>query len=336
MNNKIKLIAETAWHHEGDFKFFVDLVSNIITKSKADIIKYHLLLDLDEYMDSGYNLYNILKKWMLSKEQWTDILTTTNKSEKELMLLFNDSKSIEFGMKFNPTLVEIHSTCLNDFYLLEKLKFCIQKHQKIVLGIGGSSINEIENALDILQHDKIILMFGFQNYPTKYSDINLRKMRRIMNLFPEYEYGYADHTAWNEKDNILITLLGAATGMNYIEKHISTKYGEERCDWQAAVNIDMFNEIADKLEILSEINGDGYMRLNEGEKKYSLFGPMKKAAITSKEIKKGEKFNRDMILFKRSHEISDLSQIDVTEMFGKEFSVDISINSVIKKEFFNK
>ena len=33
------------------------------------------------------------------------------------MLLFNDKKSIEFGMKFDPEIVEIHSVCLNDIFI---------------------------------------------------------------------------------------------------------------------------------------------------------------------------------------------------------------------------
>ena len=72
-----------------------------------------------------------------------------------------------------------------------------------------------------------------------------------MNLFPEFSFGYADHTAWNEPNNILITLMGAALGMDFIEKHVTNVYGKKRVDWESTVSIDMFNEIADKLEILS-------------------------------------------------------------------------------------
>ena len=45
---KIKLIAETAWHHDGDFVFMERLVANILEKSKLDILKMHITLDFDE------------------------------------------------------------------------------------------------------------------------------------------------------------------------------------------------------------------------------------------------------------------------------------------------
>jgi sialic acid synthase SpsE len=330
----MKLIAETAWHHEGDFDFFKKLVTELVKDSKADFLKYHLTLDLEEYIDRKSSLFETLNNWMLTKDQWTELIEYSIDGNKDIMLLLNDTSSIEFGMKFNPQMVEIHSVCLNDIHLLNCLKSNINKQQKIVLGIGGTDLYEIENAINILQHENIVLMFGFQNYPTKFEDINLNKMRKIMNLFPNFEYGYADHTAWDNTDNVLITLLGAAVGMSYIEKHVTNNYGIKRCDWQAAVTIDMFNEIAEKLSLLNKVNGSGDIALNEGEQKYSIFGPMKKAAILFKDVKKGEKLSEELIVFKRTDEITNCSQLDILNFFGSEFSSDLVKDSILKKEHF--
>ena len=332
----MKLIAETAWHHEGDFNFMRMLLDNILNKTKADVVKFHLLMGLDEYMDKNYALYQKLEKWMFTEYQWSELLDSALQSNMQLMLLFNDTKSIDFGMKYNPSLIEIHSTCLNDIYLLEKLKDKINKEQKVVLGVGGSSIYEIEDAIETLRHNNIILMFGFQNYPTSFSDINLKKMKRIMRLFPEFEYGYADHSAWNEKDNILITLLVAAIGMKYIEKHITIEVGNQRCDWQAAISIETFNEIEEKLNLLESIDGDGLIRLNEGEKRYTIIGPMKKAAFLSRNVKKGEKLNKELLLFKRTEVITDISITEILNKIGEEFSEDLSANTILNKNHFKR
>ena len=47
---KIKLIAETAWHHDGDYVFMEKLINDILNKSMADIIKMHITLDFDEFI----------------------------------------------------------------------------------------------------------------------------------------------------------------------------------------------------------------------------------------------------------------------------------------------
>lgn len=330
----MKLIAETAWHHEGDFSFMTNLVNELINKSKADYLKFHITLDLDEYMDKNYSIYKTLSEWMFNKEYWTKLIDRTIEGNKDIMLLFNDKKSIEFGMKFNPKLVEIHSVCINDNYLLNALKSTINKETKIVLGVGGTNIYEIESALNVLQHQNIVLMFGFQNYPTNYEDINFNKIRRTMSLFPNYEFGYADHTGWDESNNILITLMGAALGMDYIEKHVTNHYGIQRCDWNAAINIDMLNEIADKIQILNKCNGNGLLQMSQGEKKYSIFGPMKKAALLLQDVNKGDKLTSNKFSFKRAEQTSDLSQMDAQEKIGETFNQNLPAGTIIMKKHF--
>ncbi len=332
----MKLIAETAWHHQGDFDFMKKFVSEIKQHTRADIIKLHITLNREQYMAEDHPLFIEGRKREFGEMQWKEIIKLILYSNKELMLLLNDTQAVEFGMPFNPTHVEIHSVCLNDVNLLDVLRQHLIRETKVVLGVGGSSLYEIENAINMLQHPNIVLMFGFQNFPTRYEDINFAKMRRIMKLFPEFEFGYADHTAWNETNNVLITLLGAALGMNYVEKHVTISYGEERIDWSAAVSIDMFNEIKEKMDLVEACNGDGLLRLNKGEKEYSVFGPMKKAAILTKDLKAGQKLERDMLAFKRTGKISDMSQVEALQSIGKEITKDIKTGQILMREYLKE
>jgi len=336
VTSEIKLIAETAWHHDGDFPFMDKLVNEILNKSKLDVLKMHVTLDFDEYMDHTHPLYDSLKTKLFSEKQWSILFSYVMNNNKELMLLYNDAKAIEFGGTFNPEYVEIHSACLNDSYLLDALKNNISATTSVVLGIGGSTLYEIENAIEKVQNENIILMFGFQNFPTRYEDVNFRKMQRIMRLFPEFNYGYADHTSCDEPNNILITTMGAALGVDYVEKHVTNVYGEERLDWNSAVSIEMFNDIAEKLYVLNNCRGDGLIKLNQGEEEYSIYGPMKKTAVLSQDVKKGKVLTMDKIQFKRTKETSDLSQLDVIKRFGSQFFSDLNTGTVLHSKHFKK
>jgi len=311
-----------------------NLVGTILEKSKVDILKVHLTLDFDEYMDRSHPLYEGLGSKLFTRSEWSELFYKTKESGKELMLLYNDTKAIEFGTTFDPSLVEVHSVCLNDVYLLDALKHNINPDTKVVFGIGGSTLEEIDFAIDRIQHEKIVLMYGFQNFPTKYEDINFLKLEKIMKKYSGYEFGYADHCAWDEKNNVMITLLGAAKGAQYVEKHITTDYGEERTDWQSAISIEMFNEIADKIEILNECNGSGEMALNEGEKAYSIYGPMKKAGILTRDVKGGKTFSLKDIEFKRTDNQTDLSQTDLINKEGSIYKKDKSAGSLLYKTDF--
>lgn len=332
----MKIIAETAWHHEGNFDFMKNLVTEIVNKTNADIIKMHITLNLEEYMSTDHENYKLQKPMLFSKIQWQELIEVVRNKNKEIMLLLNDTEAIEFGLSFNPEYAEIHSVCLNDISLLQYLKKNIRKQTKIVLGVGGTSIDEIENAINFLEHPNIILMFGFQNYPTVYEDVNLNKIRRLMKLFDNFEFGYADHTAGDSNYNELITLLGAASGMKFVEKHVTTHFGEKRLDWQAAISLKMFNNLHDKIKILEKLNGNGSLSMNSGELRYSVFGPMKKAAVLNSNISKGEIITLDQIKFRRTKEISDMSQLDVLKSIGKKIEMDLKKGTLLMTKHFIK
>jgi sialic acid synthase SpsE len=319
----MKLIAETAFHHEGDAKFMSSLVGSICSSS-ADIVKLHFLLDIDSYMMPDHSAYELIKKWMFSSEQWREWVSMIHSSGKELMALVNDVKAAEFAAGCSAGLVELHSVALNDKKLIDAVKANVDRNVKIVCGVGGSSLYEIENVANNFADNPVVLMFGFQNYPTRYQDINLRKIRRVMSAFPEFEYGYADHTAWNEPSNVMISLLGAAQGMEYVEKHVSHHYGIERTDYSAAVSFDMLTDIKKGMEILDACAGDGLLRLNSAERKYAALGLMKKVAVLNRDVEEGEELTWDVISFLRTSQSTDMSQMDVWQSIGQRFSASLS------------
>ena len=151
----MKLIAETAWHHEGDYNFMENLVKQIVNNTNTDIVKMHITLDLEEYMSTDHENYKLQKPMLFSKNQWKKLIKIVKDKNKELMLLMNDTKAIEFGLSFSPEYAEIHSVCLNDIFMLEKLKTNIQNQTKVVLGVGGTNIDEIENVINYLKHPKL-------------------------------------------------------------------------------------------------------------------------------------------------------------------------------------
>lgn len=328
---KIKLIAETAWHHDGDYTFFKELISKL-DNSSCDIIKMHITLDLDEYMSETHNSYEFAKSRMFTENQWAGLIKEIK--NKEILLLINDTKAADFAKELKINKLEIHSVCLNDFNLLDKLKQNFKANVKFFIGVGGSTIQEIEQAISVLETKNIVMMHGFQSYPTKYEDINLNKMRHLIVKFPEYEHGYADHTAWDSDKNELITLFGAAAGVDYIEKHVTLTPGEKRTDYEAAISFHQLNNLIENLEILSKANGDGNLELNEAEKKYSITGQMKKAPLLKVDVKEDTLLTKDMIYFKRTNENTDISQFEILSYIGKNFGSSLKKDTVIKKDNF--
>lgn len=122
--------------------------------------------------------------------------------------------------------------------------------------------------------------------------------------------------------------------MDFIEKHVTILPGIERTDFEAAISIQNFNEIEKNLKILKKSYGDGSLKMNKGEMSYSVFGPMKKAAILKRDIKRGEIFKIKDIVFKRTSQISDLSQLEAINLNGFKIKKGVKRGETLNKNNF--
>ena len=325
------IIGETAYNHEGDINYLYKMIDEI-AEIKLNAVKFHLLLNPESYMQKKHPLMEDTKKWIFNEKQWDDITDHSNKKGLDIVALCDDVESIEYILKNNKDVgaIELHATGLNDWFLLEEsAKF----NGPVILGIGGSTIDEIAYAVDFLKSkDKgkndIILMYGFQSYPTKYTDINLAKMLKIKNLF-DLPVGYADHTAFDDPNNGIISVMGAMMGTSILEKHYTPDYGKERIDYHAAVGKEQMLRINELMKLALTVYGDACLKMSEAELEYGNVGPMKKAIVAKKFIKKGEKLSFENLWFKRTEEGSPIKQNQFLQLVGLEATQDIKEDEII-------
>lgn len=314
--NKPYLIGETAFHHEGDVAFLKELIDEA-SKVGVDAMKFHLTIDLDDYMVANHEALEILRPWCLNADQWSEILPYVLDKNMDLILLCNDVKSLQWVNKsdLKVAAIELHATGLNDYFLLEE---AVSFAHTVILGSGGSTIDEIQYAIEFLKakgKDDIFLMHGFQNYPTDFKDINLSKMNLLSDLF-KVPIGYADHTDPNDEDNAAISVLAAGMGFNVLEKHFTHKFGVKRIDSQAAVSLEQMVSIRRLIDKACLTFGSGKITMSESELKYGNTGPMKKAIVARKAIAEGEVIKLEHIAFKRTNESTQLQQLELPKLLG--------------------
>jgi len=293
-------------------------------------VKFHLLLNPNSYMQKNHPLMNEIKKWIFKQEQWNEIIDHAREKQLEIIALCDDVESLEFINTKNEDIfgVEIHASGLNDLFLLkEATKF----KGVVILGIGGSSIDEIHYAVNFLKNNKktdIILMYGFQSYPTKYVDINLSKMLKIRDLF-NLPIGYADHTAFDDQNNEIISIMAATMGFNILEKHYTLHPGKKRIDYHAAVGKKQMEKIKELMKVALTVYGDGDITMSESERAYGNIGPMKKAIIAKRDIRRGERLSLDNLWFKRTYEESTVKQNQFLQLVGCKAKKDIKKDDII-------
>lgn len=327
----IYFIAETAFHHEGDIGFLMNLVHDI-SKTEVDAIKFHLLFDLKDYIIKNHPAEAVLQKISISEQNWLQVFDNIKETDKKIILLCNDLKSLEFAINIQEQYpidaIELHSTGLNDIFLLEEAK---KFKKSIILGIGGSTFDEVQFAIDFLKaqnKNEIILMHGFQSYPTNYNDINFRRIDLLSNAFG-LPIGYADHTDPKDPNNEMISVLPIMNGVKILEKHVTNKFGDQRIDAQAAVNIETMNKIVQLANTLNQTLGKNNLYFSDAELNYGDTGPMKKALVARKPIKKGETVTKENIAFKRTTSSSPLLQKDIYKILGNNALEDIEVDALL-------
>jgi len=331
MNKILKpyIIGEVAYNHEGDIKYLYKMIDDI-AELKLNAIKFHMLLNLESYIQKKHPLIRKYKKWIFDKNQWKDIIYYSINKKLDVIALCDDVESIEYILEnnINITAVELHATGLNDYFLLNAVSGF---DKQIILGVGGSTMDEINFAVDFLiskGKNNILLMYGFQSYPTKYTDINLSKMLKIRDLF-KLPIGYADHTAFDDSNNEIISCMASMMGINILEKHYTPDYGIERIDYHAAVGKMQMLKIKEFMELTLKVYGSGNLKMSEAELEYGNIGPMKKAIVAKTDIKKGEKLSLDNLWFKRTKEESAIKQNQFLELIGLRASHNIKEDEII-------
>lgn len=322
------IIGETAFHHEGDVKFANELIEEAI-KLDLNAIKFHLLLDLDTYMVHDHAAIDILRPWCFNADQWDSILKTTK--GLDIILLCNDESSVDYAInsKVDIKAIEIHATGLNDVFLLEKAsKF----KNTVILGVGGSTLDEIDYAVSYLKDrnkEDVFLMHGFQNYPTDFKDIKLDRMNKLAQLF-NLPVGYADHTDPLNKNNEYISCLGVANGHFVLEKHFTHKFGEKRIDAQAAISLGQMKKVKEIAQITFEtIAKRDSLKMTSAELKYGNTGPMKKAIVAKENLKIDTIITLDNIAFKRTNESSSIKQNELYKVLGNKLNKAIQKDEII-------
>ncbi|HTF82902.1 MAG TPA: N-acetylneuraminate synthase family protein, partial [Cytophagales bacterium] len=137
----VKIIAETAFSHEGDFDYLLRQI-DAAHKAQADIVKFQIFLSPATYYVPEHPALETIGKFVFSVAQWKQALEHAAALGIEVLALPLEKEALEFCMNHAALVhyIELHSVCLNEVQMLEALK---RWEGKVVLGVGGYTLEEI-------------------------------------------------------------------------------------------------------------------------------------------------------------------------------------------------
>jgi len=168
-----------------------------------------------------------------------------------------DKESVDFIDKFNPPCYKIASPCLTDDDLLRHTR---SKGKLIILSTGMSTIEEIEQAVEVLGKDDLILLHCVSTYPAKNEELNLRVIQFYQKKFQPILIGYSGHEV-----GLPPSLMAAVLGASVIERHITLDRAMWGSDQAASLEPQGLKCLIRDIRIWEVVKGDGIKCLLDSE-----------------------------------------------------------------------
>ncbi len=327
----VLIIAEVGVNHNGD----INLAKKMILEAKrcgVDIVKFQtakleLLVTRNagkaEYqkvsIDDYESQYEMLKKLLLSFQDFEELSHYCREIGIGFLSTPFDLSSIEFLKQLDMPFWKIPSGEITNLPYLIKIA---NLHMPVLLSTGMSTMDEIQAAVATLQENgcgEITLLHCTTEYPTPYTDVNLKAMKILENTFA-MAVGYSDHTA-----GIEVPIAAVAMGATVIEKHFTLDRNMEGPDHKASLEP---NELASMVRAIRNVEmalGDGVKAPTESEMKNIPIA--RKSIIASRKIKKGEIFSENNITTKRPG--NGISPMRWFEVLGKKAQRDFEEDELI-------
>jgi N,N'-diacetyllegionaminate synthase len=275
MKYKVIIIAEAGVNHNGDFENAKKLIL-AAANAGADYVKFQTfkadkLVSKDaqkaEYQkanlkEDGDTQYDMLKKLEMSEAWHYELLKYSNECGIKFLSTGFDEDSIDFLDSLNIDLFKVPSGEITNKPYLEHIA---KKGKPIVISTGMSNLEEIKDAVEVIQNHKIpkdliTILHCNTEYPTPMQDVNLLAMNTIQNELG-VQVGYSDHTL-----GIEAPIAAVALGAVLIEKHFTLNRNLPGPDHIASLEPDELKLMVQAIRNIElAISGNGIKKPSQSE-----------------------------------------------------------------------
>lgn len=300
------IIAEAGVNHNGEINLAKKLIEGAALAG-ADLVKFQTFsaekIVTRNAPKAGYQLdfsntsesqFEMLQKLELGKGVLEKLIQHAEKCGIKLFSTGFDAESVDMLVELGQEILKIPSGEITNLPLLQHIG---KKNMRVILSTGMSDLNEVGNAIKILENagtarEKITILHCTSSYPAPIEDINLMAMHSMRDAF-KVTTGYSDHSA-----GIEVAIAAVALGAKVIEKHFTLDKSLPGPDHKASLDLAELKELVVAIRNIEKALGDGAKRLMPSE--YKNLTIVRQVIVAKKELKKGEVFTELNVTTKRA------------------------------------
>ncbi len=296
------IIAEAGVNHNGSLELAKKLV-DCAKEAGADCIKFQTfkaknlvspIAQKAEYQKKTTgddSQFSMLKKLELSYDEFIELKEYCDHSGICFLSTPFDFDSIDFLSSLDMPFWKIPSGEVTNYPYLVALA---KTGKPIVMSTGMCEMNEIEEAIRVLCENgakEISLLHCNTEYPTPFTDVNLKAMETLREVFG-LKVGYSDHTK-----GIEVPIAAVALGAAIIEKHFTLDRNMEGPDHKASLEPSELKSMISSIRNIEQAIGSSEKKPSDSEKKNIAIA--RKSIVAKCKINKGEILSESNLTVKR-------------------------------------
>jgi sialic acid synthase SpsE len=238
----VEVIAEIAQGFEGRPEQARLLIA-AAASAGADAVKFQLVY-ADELATPDYVHFPLFTTLEMADDAWQRLANQARDANIRLQFDVFGPRSLVLATSLGADAVKLHPTDLANTALLDAV--AASAAPRVILGVGGTWASEVDVALQILAGKPVVLLAGFQAYPTP-DDTNQiarlpRLLERVRAIHANVAVGFADHSDPTTPLRYALSASAVGAGATVIEKHLTLGRGMKLEDHESALNPDEFLE----------------------------------------------------------------------------------------------
>lgn len=337
MNPNLEIIAELAQGFEGNPQQ-ARLLLKAAASAGASAAKYQLVY-ADELATPGYKYYELFRSLEMPDEVWGGLATYAKELGIGLQLDIFGTRSLALAGRLGVDAVKLHGTDIANTGLLEAV--AQNPVGKILLGAGGAHLNEIEHALNLLKDKQVVVLLGFQGYPTPVESNQIARVSALRAHFavrhPHVRIGFADHADPESPLSVALPAMAIGAGASVLEKHLTLGKVMKLEDHEAALNPDEFAVFTAAMRDCAKALVAGSIELNDfgmsiSEQDYRKM--IRRHVVAARDLPAGTVLAPADVVLKRTAEAEPLTAIEA--VYGKTLARSVLANGPITVTDLNK
>ena len=260
------IIAEVGINHNGSVQVAKELIDAAVDAG-VDAVKFQKRTpeicvpdhQKDQMRDTPWGYISYLDyryKVEFGQKEYEEIDDYCHSKGIDWLASSWDIPSLTFIDAFNPPAHKVPSALLTDHKLLRAIR---ETGKPVILSTGMSTMEEIQEAVEILDKDNLVICHTTSSYPCPPEELNLKMIQTLKDRF-DCPIGYSGHEV-----GLVTSALAVGMGACLLERHVTLDRAMWGSDQAASVEPQGVRTLVKYIRVTEKALGDGQKKVYESE-----------------------------------------------------------------------